>query len=74
MFPEDFRKGYNLYRMGKLRSSIPNESNWYTLDPDCAFKFNINDDDCPPFASVIPTIIDLEKAREIDLAKMEQQL
>lgn len=74
MFPEDFRKGYRLYKNGSLKSPIPGESDWYTLDVDCAFKFNINDDDCPPFASVIPEIIDLDRARMLDLAKMEQQL
>lgn len=74
MFPEDFRKGYRAYKAGRLRSTIPGESDWYTLDTDCAFKFNLNDDDCPPFASVIPEIIDLDNARMLDLAKMEQQL
>ena len=74
MFPDDFKRGYRLYRAGKLRSTIPGESDWYTLDTDCAFKFNLQDDDCPPFVSVIPEIIDLDTARMLDLAKMEQQL
>ena len=74
LFPVDFQKGYKAYKAGRLRSSIPNESDWYMLDTDCAFKFNMTDDDCPPFASVIPEIIDLDKARALDLAKMEQQL
>lgn len=74
MFPEDFRRGYRLYKKGALNSNIPGESGWYTLDVDCAFKFNMNDDDCPPFASVIPDIIDLNNAKMLDLAKMEQQL
>lgn len=74
MFPQDFRKGYNLYKNGKLNSPIPNETGWYVLDPDCAFKFNLNDDDCPPFCSVIPAIIDLDTAKALDLKKMEQQL
>lgn len=74
MFPEDFQKGYRLFKAGKLKSSIPQESDWYTLDLDCAFKLNLNDDDCPPFCSVLPAILDLELAQGIDLAKMEQQL
>lgn len=74
MFPEDFQRGYRLYKNGKLNSPIPQETGWYTLDLDCAFKFNLNDDDCPPFCSVIPAILDLDAAKEIDLAKMEQQL
>ena len=74
MFPEDFRRGYRLYERGALKSNIPNENGWYTLDIDCAFKFTMNDDDCPPFASVIPDIIDLNNAKILDLAKMEQQL
>jgi hypothetical protein len=72
MFPEDIQKGYKLYTRGALNSNIPNENGWYMLDTDSAFKFSLNEDDCPPFSSVIPAIIDLDRAKDLDLAKTEQ--
>jgi len=37
-------------------------------------KFNINGEDYPPFISVIPHIIDLDAAQELDRKKMAQKL
>lgn len=37
-------------------------------------KFNINGEDFPAFVSVIPAIIDLDNAKEIDRKKMAQEL
>ena len=44
------------------------------LDIDCAFKLNLNDDDVPIMASVIPAIIDLDEAQALDRKKMAQKL
>lgn len=44
------------------------------LDPHGTFKFNLNGSDAPSFLSVIPAILDLDEAREIDKQKMAQQL
>lgn len=75
MFPDDFKKGYRLYIQGKLKGDFSGDTaGWYLLDPDYAFKFNINDSDMPIMASVIPAIIDLNEAQELDRKKMAQRL
>lgn len=75
MFPRDFQKGYAAYINGKLVPDFPGDaSGWYLLDPECTIKFNINNEDYPPFISVIPHIIDLDAAQELDRKKMAQKL
>lgn len=75
LFPKEFRKGYILYKENKLPPEfIGDTSGWYTLDVDYAFKFNLNGDDYPPLVSVIPAIIDLDEAQDLDRKKMQQQL
>lgn len=75
MLPADFRKGYLAYREGRLNGDYPGDkAGWYLLDPECAFKFNINGEDYPPFVSVIPHIIDLDAAQELDRKRMAQKL
>ena len=75
LFPADFKKGYNLYRKGKLMPTFPGDSpGWYLLDPKCAIKFNLNEEDYPAFISVIPALIDLDMAQDLDRRKMAQKL
>ena len=75
MFPKDFQKGYVAYVNGELPPEEPGDSSgWYLLDPELAVKFNINGEDYPPFISVIPHIIDLDAAQELDRKKMAQKL
>ena len=75
LFPKEFKKGYVLYKEGKLPPDfLGDTSGWYVLDIDSAFKFNLNDEDYPPFISVIPAIIDLDEAQDLDRKKMQQQL
>ena len=75
MYPRDFQKGYLAYKEGKLVPEYPGDSSgWYLLDPECSVKFNINNEDYPPFVSVIPHIIDLDAAQELDRKKMAQKL
>ena len=75
MFPRDFQKGYTAYVNGQLVPEFPGDtSGWYLLDPECTIKFNINGEDYPPFISVIPHIIDLDAAQELDRKKMAQRL
>ena len=75
MYPKDFQKGYLLYKEGKLVPDFQGDSaGWYLLDPECAIKFNINGEEYPPFISVIPHIIDLDAAQELDRKKMAQKL
>lgn len=75
LFPEEFRKGYVLYKEGKLPADFAGDSTgWYLLDTDSVIKFNINGEDFPPLISVIPAIIDLDEAQGLDKKKMQQQL
>lgn len=75
LFPKDFKKGYVLYKEGKLQPLYMGDTaGWYVLDPECAIKFNINGSDYPNFISVIPAIIDLDEAQALDRKKMKQKL
>ena len=75
MMPDDFKKGYELYKKGKLPADAPGQTaGWYALNPEEVVKFNINDEDYPFLISVIPSIIDLDAAIALDRKKMEQQL
>lgn len=75
LFPNEFKKGYRLYKAGKLKGeSIEDGDGWFMLDPECTVKFSYNMDDIPPFISVIPAIIDLDDAQDMDRERMAQQL
>ena len=74
-FPQDFKKGYLAFKEGRLPPEYAgDQAGWYLLDPAYAFKFSIGPDDYPPFISVIPHIIDLDAAQELDRKKMAQKL
>ena len=75
LFPEEFQKGYILYKQGKLVPDFQGDTNgWYLLDVENTIKFNINEDDSPIMLSVIPAIIDLDEAKGLDRKKMQQKL
>lgn len=75
VFPPEFEKGYKLYKQGKLKPDFPgDESGWYLLEVGSVIKFNLNGEDFPPFIAVIPAIIDLDAAQDLDRRKMQQQL
>lgn len=75
MFPDEFLKGYTLFKQGKLAQDFNGDSGgWYLLDPECAFKFNVNNNDLPMFANAIPAILDLDAAQDLDRRKQMQQL
>ena len=75
LFPQEFKKGYVLYKEGKLKPDFTGDtSGWYLLDINNCIKFNLNDNDYPAFISVIPAIIDLDEAQALDRKKMQQQL
>ena len=76
MFPEEFQKGYVLYKSGKLtkESQYDREGSWYTLEPGSAIKFSLNNLDIPVFVNAIPALIDLDEAQDIDRRKQMQQL
>ena len=75
IFPKEFKKGYKLYKQGKLDYGMDIEQRgWYLLDPESTVKFNMNDQDFPAFISVIPPILDLDSAQDLDRRKMAQKL
>lgn len=83
MFPEEFSKGYALYKQGKLVDDgdylalgpeLRRTYGWYLLDPACTVKFNINGSDIPIFINALPAILDLDAAQELDRKKQMQKL
>ena len=75
LFPQEFKKGYIAYKEGKLKPDFAGDtSGWYLLDVRKTIKFNTNGEDFPAFISVIPAIIDLDAAQELDRKKMAQKL
>lgn len=86
LFPDEFKKGYALYKQGKLQPDYINiprafpqgaeqpSNGWYLLEPGAAFKFNLNSSDIPTFVNVIPYILDLDAAQDLDRRKQMQQL
>lgn len=74
-FPKDIQKGYVLYKENKLpKLHSGDQAGWYLLDPECAFMFNNAGEAVPLFVSIIPYLIDLENAQELDRKKMAQKL
>ena len=87
LFPDEFKKGYMLYKQGKLPVDLQSDmcrtglsigdgkcGSWYLLDPECAVKFNLNGDDSPLFINAIPYILDLEAAQDLDRRRQMQKL
>ncbi len=75
LFPPEFKKGYELYKKGKLPPAFKGDTQgWYLLDPRSTIKFNMEDGDYPPFMAVIPYLIDLDAAQDLDRKKMAQKL
>lgn len=75
LFPKEFKKGYRLFKQGKLKGDFQGDKNgWYLLTIGAAVKFNINDDDTPFLISVIPAIIDLDGGKDLNNKSLQQKL
>lgn len=75
LFPDEFSKGYLLYKQGRLDGDEWRDSyGWYLLDPSKTVKFNINGTDIPIFINALPAILDLDAAQELDRKKQMQKL
>lgn len=75
LFPDEFKKGYALYKKGKLPPEFTGDtSGWYLLDPEMTVRFTVNGEEYPAFISVIPLIIDLDEAQALDRKKTLQRL
>ena len=82
MFPDEFAKGYALYKQGKLvddefiniHPEYRYHYGWYLLDPGMSVKFNLHGSDMPVFINALPAILDLDAAQELDRKKQMQKL
>lgn len=76
MFPDEFAKGYVLYKQGKLKPDTVEDrsGSWYLLDPKNCIKFNINNNEMPLFINVVPALLDLDAAQDLDRRKQMQKL
>ncbi len=73
-FPKEFAKGYLAFKNGSLKVDPGETGAWWVLDSTYTCKFNLNGSEMPMLAAVIPSIIDLDEAQELDKKKMLQQL
>ena len=75
MFPEEFAKGYVLYKEGKLRGEgFDAENGWYLLEPENTVKFSFYNNDIPLFVNCVPYLLDLDAAQDLDRRKQMQKL
>lgn len=75
IFPEEFAKGYKMYKNGQLPADVSGQENsWYLLDPEYTVKFSLNNSDAPYLINAVPALINLDEAQEIDRKRMLQQL
>lgn len=75
LFPDEFLKGYVLYKQGKLPpDSIGDTQGWYILDVSKTERFALNGEEYPAFISIIPLILDLDIAQDLDRKKTLQRL
>lgn len=76
LFPPEFYKAYMLYKKGKLKDDPWNVNNgWYPLTPGSVIRFCMYGNlEIPFFANVIPAIMDLDAAQDLDRQKQMQKL
>ena len=76
MFPEEFSRGYVLYKQGKLQPDYMGDTSgsWYLLEPGNTVKFSMGNNDMPLFINSIPAILDLDAAQDLDRRKQMQKL
>ena len=75
LFPDEFKKGYLLYKQGKLKADFNGDTGcWYLLTPGLCVKFAFDNYDMPLFVHAIPTLLDLDAAQDLDRRKQMQKL
>lgn len=75
MFPKEIQKAYIEYKKGTLPQDFNGDAKgWVLLDPALTVKFNIDGSDAPLFVSLVPHLMDLEDAQDLDKKKMAQQI
>lgn len=75
LFPKEIQKAWDLYRQSKLPKDMStDEEGWVVLTVGAAFKFSLDDSELPAFIDIIPSLIDLDDAQELDRKKTAQKL
>ena len=76
MFPKDIQRGYLLYKERKLQPDFEGDmACWYALDPGAAVKFSLaGAGELPLFINVVPHLLDLDAAQDLDHRKQMQDL
>lgn len=75
MFPKDIQHAYVQFKENKLKGDYPGDTTfWYPLDPETTVCLTLNKKQFPPFVGVIPSLIDLDQAQDLDKKKTLQQL
>ena len=75
LWPKEIQKAYLAYKDGKLPKDFAGDTDgWFLIDPNSSVKFSITGSDAPLFMSVIPKLLDLEDAQDLDKKKMLQQI
>lgn len=75
MFPKEIQKAYLAYNNGTLPKDFSgDDEGWFLLDPKKTVKFNLSGSDAPLFVAIIPKLLDLEEAQDLDRKKMLQQI
>ena len=76
MFPKDIQRGYLLYKERKLKPDFEgDQACWYVLDPGAAVKFSLaGAGELPLFINIIPYLLDLDAAQDLDRRKQMQDL
>jgi hypothetical protein len=72
MFPPEFYKAYMLWKKNRLKKDPWEyyDDGWYVLAPGSAIRFSMyNNLEIPFFANVIPSIMDLDAAQDLDRQK-----
>ena len=73
-YPKEFRQNYDLFKSGEIAIDPTDRGAWFVCDTNMAMKFSLTTNDAPMFAAVIPTIINLDEAKQLDLTKTTQEL
>lgn len=74
LFPDEFTRGFQLYKNKKLFDEYGQPTSWYILTPGSTVKFSMSPDEMPLFISSIPAILDLDAAQDLDRRKQLQKL
>lgn len=75
MWPNEIQAAYSAYKDGNLKRDFQSDDRgWVLLDPKRTVKFSLSGNDAPLFVAIIPKLMDLEDAQDIDKKRMMQQL